>query len=199
MQRPLRGDIRGRNLKETIIRLSVLLARACVPIAKKGLKWKNAVSTPDGQVYNLVLTADGVQTESAKPLVERDPGDPKVLRVTVNNDPESRKLLKQFSNPKKFALQAETPGKPARTQRSSFNLDLNKIVGLTALKMAFSAATLAFPDEVPNFANARLDLTDTDENSTVRSVVFDHRVHPSLDLTRSAVPHDSRQPRLALE
>jgi hypothetical protein len=186
----LRGDIRGRNLKETIIRLSILLARACVPIAKKGLKWKNAVSTPDGQVYNLVLTADGVQTESAKPLVERDPGDPKVLRVTVNNDPKSRKLPKQFSNPKKFALQAETPGKPARTQRSSFNLDLNKIVGLTALKMAFSAATLAFPDEVPNFANARLDLTDTDENSTVRSVVFDHRVHPSLDLTRSAVPHD---------
>jgi hypothetical protein len=68
----------------------------------------------DGRVYKLVVTADGVQTESAKPLVERDPGDPEVLHVTVNNDPESRKLLKQFSDPEKFALQAETPGKPAR-------------------------------------------------------------------------------------
>lgn len=183
------GTFEARNLKETIIRLSILLARAGVPIAKKGLKWKNAVSTPDGQVYNLVLTEDGVQIESAKPLVERDPGDPKVLRVTINNDPESRKLLKQFSNPKKFALQAETPGKPARTQEASFNLDLNKMVGLTALKMAFSAATLAFPDEVPNFANARLDLTDTDENSTVRSVVFDHRVHRSLDGSRDPLCH----------
>jgi hypothetical protein len=183
------GTFEARNLKETIIRLSILLARAGVPIAKKGLKWKNAVSTPDGQIYNLVLTADGVQTESAKPLVERDPGDPKVLRVTINNDPGSRKLLKQFSNPKKFALQAETPGKPARTQESSFNPDLNKMVGLTALKMAFAAATLAFPDEVPNFANARLDLTDTDENSRVRSVVFDHRVHRSLDASRDPLCH----------
>jgi hypothetical protein len=130
------GTFEAPNLKETIIRLSILLAKAGVPIAKKGLKWKNAVSTPDGQVYNLVVTADGVQTESAKPLVERDPSDPKVLHVTVNNDPESRKLLNQFSNPKKFALQAETPGKPARTQESSFDLDLNKMVGLTALKMA---------------------------------------------------------------
>ncbi len=144
------------KLKETIIRLSILLAQAGVPIAKKGLKWKNAVSTPDGQVFNLVVTADGVQTESAKPLVERDPDDPKVLHVTVNKDPESRKLLKQFSNPKKFALQAETPGKPARTQASSFNLDLNKMVGLTALKMVLSAATLVFPDEVPNFATSQL-------------------------------------------
>ena len=163
----------AQNLKETIIRLSILLAKAGVPIAKKGLKWKNAVSAPDGQIYNLVVAEDGVQTESAKPLVERDPGDPKVLRVTINNDPESRKLLKQFSNPKKFALQDETPSKPARTQESSFSLDLNKMVGLTALKMAFSAATLAFADEVPNFANARLDLTDTNENSRVRSVAFD--------------------------
>jgi hypothetical protein len=70
------GTFEARNLKETIIRLLILLAYAGVPIAKKGLKWKNAVSTPDGQVYNLVVTADGVQTESAKPLVERDPGDP---------------------------------------------------------------------------------------------------------------------------
>jgi hypothetical protein len=114
------GTFEARNLKETIIRLSILLANADVPIAKKGLKWKNAVSTPDGQVYNLALTADGVQTESAKPLVERDPSDPKVLRVTINNDPESRKLLKQFSNPKKFALQAETPGnRPAHRSRAS--------------------------------------------------------------------------------
>ena len=124
---------------------------AGVRIAKKGLKWKNAVSTPDGQVYNLVVTADGVQTESAKPLVERDPDDSKVLRVTVNNDLESRKLLKQFSNPRKFEFQGETPGEPARTQESSFNLELNEMVGLTALKMAFAAATLVFPDEVPNF------------------------------------------------
>jgi len=115
------GTFEARNLKETMIRLSILLAKAGVPIAKRGLKWKNAVSTPDGQIYNLVLTADGVQTESAKPLVERDPDDPKVLLVTINNDSKSRKLLKQFSDPKKFVLQAETPGKPARTQESSFN------------------------------------------------------------------------------
>jgi hypothetical protein len=183
------GTFEAKNLKETIIRLSILLARAGVPIAKKGLKWRNAVSTPDGQVYNLVLTADGVQTESAKPLVERDPRDTKVLRVTINDDPASRKLLKQFSNPKKFALQGETPGKPARTQESSFNLDLDKMVGLTALKMAFAAATLAFPDEVPNFTNARLDLADTDENSRVRSVVFDHRVHRPLDASRGPLCH----------
>jgi len=183
------GTFEARNLKETITRLSILLAKAGVPIAKKGLKWKNAVSTPDGQVYNLVLTADGVQTESAKPLVERDPADPKVLLVTIGDDPESRKLLRQFSDPKKFALQAETPGKPAQTQESSFNLDLNKIVGLTALKMSFAAATLAFPDEVSNFANARLDLTGTDENSAVRSVVFDHRVHRSLDGSRDPLCH----------
>ena len=183
------GTFEARNLKETIIRLSILLAKVGVAIAKKGLKRENAVLTPDGQVYNLVVTADGVQTESAKPLVERDPGDPKVLRVTVNNDPESRKLLKQFSDPKMFALQAETPGKRARTQESSFDLELNKMVGLTALKMAFSAATLAFPDEVPKFADARLDLTDTDENSTVRSVVFDHRVHRSLDGSRDPLCH----------
>jgi hypothetical protein len=179
----------ARNLEQTVIRLSILLAKADVPIAKKGLKWKNAVSTPDGQVYNLVVTADGVQTESAKPLVERDSGDPKVLRVTINNDPESRKLLKQFSDPKKFALRAETAGKPARTQETSFNLDLNKLVGLTALKMAFSAATLAFPKEIPTFANARLDLIDTNENSKVRSVVFDHRVHGSLDGSRDPLCH----------
>jgi hypothetical protein len=55
--------------------------------------------------------------------------------------------------------------------------------------MAFSAAALVFPDEVPNFANARLDLTDTDENSTVRSVVFDHRVHRSLDGSRDPLCH----------
>jgi hypothetical protein len=183
------GTFEARNLKDTIIRLSILLAMAGVPIAKKGLKWKNAVSTPDGQVYNLVLTADGVQSESAKPLVERDPDDPKILHVTINNDRESRKLLKQFSNPKKFELQAETPGKPARTQESSFNLDLNKMVGLTALKMAFAAATVAFPDEVPRFVNARLDLTDTDENSRVRSVTFDHRVHGSLDASRDPLCH----------
>ncbi len=183
------GTFEVRNLKETIIRLSILLARVGVPIAKKGLKWKNAVSTPDGQVYDLVLREDGVKTESAKPLVERDVVDPHVLRVTVNDDPESRKHLKQFSNPKKFALQAEIPGGPPRIQESSFNLDLNKTVGLTALKMAFSAATLVFPDEVPNFANARLDLTDTDEDSRVRSVVIDHRVHPSLDASRDPLCH----------
>ena len=135
------------------------------------------------------MTADGVQIESAKPLVERDPSDPKVLHVTVNNDPESRKLLKQFSDPKRFALQAETPGKPARTQESSFNLDLNKMVGLTALKMAFAAATLTFPDEVPQFLDARLDLIDKDETSRVRSVAFDHRVHRSLDASRGPLCH----------
>lgn len=183
------GTFEARNLKDTIIRLSILLAKAGVPFANKGLKWKNAVSTPDGQVYNLVLTEDGVQLESAKPLVKRDPNDPKVLHVTIQNDPESRKLLKQFSNPKKFVLQGETPGKPGRTQESSFDLDLNKMVGLTALKMAFAAATLAFPDEVPGFASARLDLTETDENSRVRSVVFDHRVHHSLDASRDRLCH----------
>lgn len=183
------GTFEARNLKEMIIRLSILLAKAGVPVAKKGLKWMNAVSTPDGKVYNLVVTADGVQTESAKPLVERDPSNPKVLHVTVNNDPESRKLLKQFSNPKKFEQTARTPGKPAQTRESTFNLDLNRVVGLTALKMAFSAATLAFPDEVPNFANARLDLTDADENSRVRSVVFDHRVHCRLDDARDPLCH----------
>jgi hypothetical protein len=183
------GTFEAQNLKETIIRLSILLAQAGVPVAKKGLKWKNAVSAPDGQVYNLVLTADGVQIESAKPLVERDPDDPKVLCVTINNDPESRKLLKQFSDPRKFALQAETPGNPARTYESSFNLDLNKMVGLTALKMAFAAATLAFPDEVPKFADARRDLADKDEKSRVRSVVFDHRVHRSLDESRDPLCH----------
>lgn len=64
------GTFEARNLKETIIRLSILLAKAGVPIAKKGLKWKNAFSTLDGQVYNLVLTADGVRTESCLLRVE---------------------------------------------------------------------------------------------------------------------------------
>ncbi len=183
------GTFEAQNLNETIIRLSVMLAKVGVPIAKKGLKWKNAVSAPDGQVYNLVVTENGVQIESAKPLVERDDNDPKVLHVTVNNDPESHKLLKQFSNSKKFALLAKAPGKPARTQESSFNLDLNKVVGLTALKMALSSATLVFPDEIPHFENSRLDLADTDGNSTVRSVVIDHRVHRSLDDSRDPLCH----------
>jgi hypothetical protein len=135
------------------------------------------------------VTADGVQIESAKPLVQRDPDDPKVLCVTINNDHESRKLLKQFSDPLKFALQAETPGNPGRTCESSFNLDLNKMVGLTALKMAVAAATLAFPDEVPRFADARRDLADKDENSRARSVVFDHRVQRSLDASRNPLCH----------
>jgi hypothetical protein len=179
----------AQNLKDTIIRLSILLAQAGVGIAKKGLKWKNAVSTLDGRVYHLALTNERVQIESAKPLVERDPSDPKVLLVTVNNDPESRKLLKQFSNPKNFKLMGESPDTPARTQESSFNLGLNNMVGLTALKMAVAASTLAFPDEVPSFSNARLDLTDASENSRVRSVVFDHRVHPSLDASRDPLCH----------
>lgn len=183
------GTFEAQNLEETIIRLSILLAMAGVPIAKKGLKWRNACSTADGHVYNLVLRADGVQPESAKPLVERDHRDAKLLHVTINDDPESRKLLKQFSNPKKFAFRGNVSGKPTRTQESSFNLDLNKMVGLTALKMAVAAATLAFPDDVPNFANARLDLTDTDQNSKVRSVVFDHRVHRSLDASRDPLCH----------
>src|SRR5882672_6733821 len=37
----------AQNLKETIIRLSILLAKEGVPIALKDAKWKNAVSTPD--------------------------------------------------------------------------------------------------------------------------------------------------------
>ena len=40
------GTFEARNLKETIIRFSILLAKADVPVAKKGLKWKNAVSRP---------------------------------------------------------------------------------------------------------------------------------------------------------
>ena len=183
------GIFEAWNLRQTIIRLSILLADAGVPISKKGLIWRNAVSTPDGQSYNLVLTENGVQTQSAKPLVRRDPDDPKVLNVTINNDPESRKFLKQFSNPKKFALEAATAGKPARTQESSFTLDLNKMVGLTALKMAVAATTLVFPDEVSHFATARLDLAGADEKSRVRSVVFDHRVHPSLDTIRDPLCH----------
>ncbi|MFY9949174.1 MAG: HNH endonuclease [Candidatus Sulfotelmatobacter sp.] len=183
------GTFEAQNLKDTIIRISILLAQAGVAIAKKGLKWKNAVSTPEGLLYNLVLTTDGVQIESAKPFVERDPGDPKILHVTVNNDAESRKLLKQFVNPKKFALQGQTPGKPARTQESSFNLDLNKMVGLTALKMAVAASTLAFPDEVQSFSDARIDLTDGDESSRVKSVVFDHRIHSSLDASHDPLCH----------
>lgn len=178
-----------QNLKETITRLSILLANAGVPIAKKGMIWKNAVSTPDGQVYNLILTEIGVQIESTKPLVERDSVDDKVLHVTVNDDPGSLRLLKQFSNPKKFQLQSKTPGKPARSQESSFNLELNKMVGLTALKMAFAAATLAFPDEVLNFVVARRDLANVEETSKVWSVIFDHRTHDSLDSSRGPLCH----------
>ena len=183
------GTFEAQNLKETIIRLSILLAKVGVPIAKKGMKWKNAVSRPDGQVYNLVLTESGVQLESAKPLVERDSVDDKVLHVTVNDDPSSHRLLKQFSNPKKFELQSKTPGKPARSQESSFNLELNKMVGLTALKMAFAAATLAFPDEVPSFEVARHDLANAEEAVKVESVVFDHRTHDSLDASRDPLCH----------
>ena len=182
------GTFEARNLNDTMIRLSIMLASVGVPIAKKGLKWKNAVSRPNGHVYDLVLRASGVQAESAKALVERDLSDPRVLRVTISNDPESRKLLKQFSNPKKFTFKGEAPGETL-TQESSFNLDLNKMVGLTALKMAFAAATLVFPDEVSLFLDARLDLVGQDENSPVRSVAFDHRVHRSLDDSRDPLCH----------
>ena len=54
------GTFEAQNLKDTIIRISILLAQAGVAIAKKGLKWKNAVSTPEGLLYNLVLTTDAV-------------------------------------------------------------------------------------------------------------------------------------------
>lgn len=183
------GTFEAKNLKETIIRLSILLAQAGVPIGKKDLVWKNAVSAPDGHVFNLVLTADGVQQQSAKPLVERDANDPDILHITVSNDPESRKLLKSFFNSRKLVLESETPGKPERTLTSSFDLELNKVVGLTALKMAFASATLAFPDEISNFKDARLDLTDTSVNTKLRSVIIDHRVHASLDATHAPLCH----------
>jgi len=144
-------------------------------------------------------------TSSEEPRSPLRPGDPEVcpycgrrptgVGADVYSDDHifmeaiGGKLLKQFSSPKKFVLEGETLGMPARTQESSFNLDLDKMVGLTALKMAFAVATLAFPDEVSNFANARLDLADTDEKSRVRSVVFDHRVHHSLDASRDPLCH----------
>jgi hypothetical protein len=180
----------AQNVEETIIPLSMMLGRAGVPIALQNVKWKNAIKTPDGQVYNLSLTGKGLQPESAKPLVKRDPDDPKLLQVTINDDPESRRHLKQFSNPKKFVLQSRTHSKPALIAGSSFKVNLDRTVGLTALKMAFASATLVFPDEIANFKDARLDLAEVEQCSApMRSLVIDNRTHKLLDAARPALCH----------
>jgi HNH endonuclease len=178
-----------QNLDQTIIPLSVMLGRAGVSIVQQDIRWRRVFTTPDGQVYNLLLTQDGLQPVSAKPLVKRDADDPKLLHVTINNDPESRRHLKQFNNPKRFVLKSETPGQPTRIQESSFELNLNKAVGLTALKMAFAGATIAFPGEISSFKDARLDLREAQEDSRMRTVVIDHRTHTSLDRSRGALCH----------
>jgi hypothetical protein len=179
----------AKNLHDTIIPLSMMLGRVGVPIALQDMKWKKELRTADGQVYDLSITPDGLQPQSAKPLVKRDPDDPKILQVTVNNDPESRKHLKQFSNPNKFRLESQTPGRPVRTEESTFTLNLNKATELTALKMAFASATLTLPDELAGFKAAALDLEEAESDSRVRAATIDHRTHESLDASRAALCH----------
>lgn len=67
-------------------------------------KWKHAAVRDHRQVYNAVLDGNGYRLESTRPIVRRDPANPKIFDVTVGDDSTGQKHLKQFLDPAKFRV-----------------------------------------------------------------------------------------------
>src|SRR6266702_3209713 len=103
------NDVFGHSFEASAISsnlypLIVQLGGIGVPLIDTGAKWKRAAVRDNGQVYNAVLEGDRCKLESTRPIVRRDPANPKIFDVTVGDDPTGQKYLKQFLDPAKFRI-----------------------------------------------------------------------------------------------
>lgn len=161
-----------------------------VPVIDTGAKWRSARVGENRMVYNAVPAKDGIKLESTNIVVSRDPDSPKRLNLIVGDDPVGLKHLRQFLNSGKFRLLSTDLVPIERPQEFKLDWGFNPDIRLTALKMAFAAGSIAFPNEVPLFKKkAREELSQADLTVSPTSVAADLRDHPALDSVRGDLCH----------
>jgi hypothetical protein len=178
----------AETIQHTLHPLLILLGDGGVPVLDPGAKWKYAFVT-NGLPHHLKLGPDGMVAEGARIVVERKPDSPNSIRVVVNEDDAMPKLLRQFSNSKKFHVRSyvKLPSPQNDRLKTTFNMD--NAMRMTALKMAFAVATIAMPGEIENFAQARQSLSGAVEDLDTAVVRVDHRQHLAIDEKRQHLCH----------
>jgi len=169
--------------------LLVTLRMAGVPVLDTGAKWRRAHVTEDGLVYNAVLDAGGYKLESTNVVVTRDDENPKIFRPILGDDRVGRKHLRQFLDSGRFRLESMAERRLVDPREFNHDWGFNPDMKLTALKMAFAVANVAFPEELPGFAQPRAELIGADLSAHPPSVAGDLRDHPSLDALRDPLCH----------
>jgi len=187
------NDVFGHSFEASAVAsnlypLIVQLGGIGVALIDTGAKWNHAAVRDDGQVYNAVLDADGYRLESTRPIVRRDPANPKRFDVTVGDDAVGQKHLKPFLDPAKFRV-ISTDRTPVENLNTKGQIGFNPDMKLTALKMAFAAGTIAFPKEVQLFDVARKELLAHDLATAPSCVEADLRNHTPLDKLRDDLCH----------
>jgi HNH endonuclease len=168
--------------------LLVLLWDVGVPVIDRG-KWKNAFIGKDGLPYHLTMGPNDLEPEGTQVVVDRNPDNPKVLKVIVNADVATPKLLRKFSNNKKLRLASRVELPAVQHDNVQGTLNIDNEMRLTALKMAFAVATIATPAEVDRFIDARKNLAGSVTDFDLASVRPDHRDHAALDKNRKPLCH----------
>jgi len=168
--------------------LLVQLGGVGVPVIDPGATWRRASEGKDGQVYDALLSPEGFKVQSRRPLVSRDSQDPKLMHIVVGDDAVGQKHLRQFLSGGKFRVLST---ERVRVDDPVMGLDFgfNPELKLAALKMAFAAATLSFPNEVASFATARRELATADLSRSPSCVAGDLRHHSALDRLRDPLCH----------
>ena len=178
----------GQAVAAILHPLLIQLAGVGVPVIDPGAKWRRALTRPDGQVYDAIIDEGAYKLESTRPLVHRDERDRKKLDVTVGDDRVGRKYLKQFLNEDKFRV-LSIERNLVHLQDSTHNWGFSPAIKLTALKMAFAIATIAFPKELATFTRPREELRAARLDADPKCVQADLRDHPALDGLRTALSH----------
>ena len=130
----------AQPLERALRPLLVLLGDAGVPVINRGM-WKNAFIGKDGLPYHLTMGPNGLEPEGTQVVMDRNPDNPKVLKVFVNADAATPKLLRQFSNNKKLRLASRVELPDVQPDNVQATLQIDNEMRLTALKMAFAVAT----------------------------------------------------------
>ena len=140
-------------------------------------------------IYNALPDENGYKLESVNVVVNKDRENPKALHAIVGDNPLGRRHLKQFLDPKKFRITSMERRQVAQPKELTLNWGFNPDLRLTALKMAFAVASIAFPADVPQFAIPREELLAADIAAQPTSVALDLRDHATLDALRDDLCH----------
>lgn len=178
----------GRAAATFLHPLLVLLRNAGVAVLDPGAKWRNAICTEDGVRYDLKIGPNGYQAETSGHVVKQDDSNPKLFDVAVGDDPAGRKWFEKSFPPERFRV-LERNRLPVHFEELKLNIGTEPELKRTALKTAFAAASIAFPEEVKRFEEARQELKNGNLPMESECVIFDLRALESLDRKRKPLNH----------